>query len=84
MVKEIKNKMIKIEDSIESMTNAMKELHEALKKGGGIGFDFSGLERKVAADMASKLEKESINQAIQGERKAHWSTYYNLGGENND
>lgn len=76
MVKELKNKMIKIEDSIESMTYAMRELHEALKKGGGIGFDFSGIERKVAADMMSRMEKESINQSIQGERKTHWSTYY--------
>jgi ribonucleotide reductase alpha subunit len=50
MVKELKNKMIKIEDSIESMTYAMYELAEALKKGGGIGFDFSGIERKVAAE----------------------------------
>lgn len=69
-------KIVKLEDTKESWVHAMHELHEALQKGGGIGFDFSNLEKRVAADMMSRLEKEATNKMIQGKRKAHWSTYY--------
>jgi len=39
-------KVIKVEDTKESVRNAIQEMQDTLMKGGGIGFDVSGLSKE--------------------------------------
>jgi hypothetical protein len=42
--------VIKVEDTVQSWRNAMQEMHDALRKGGGVGFDLTALSKDRQRD----------------------------------
>lgn len=58
-----KYRVIKVEDAKESLTNAIKEMHDALMTGGGIGFDLRELSKKEQ-EYAQKEMDQAYHQAI--------------------
>jgi len=56
-------KTIIIEDTIESLENALRELDKAMKEGGGIGFDLRALNKK-GQEIAIQRINEKVNIVI--------------------
>jgi hypothetical protein len=61
--------VIKVEDTRESLINAIKEMHDAMMKGSGIGFDFRGIESKERQVIVmDKIETSHMRKLLKPKR----------------
>lgn len=61
----MKYRVVKVEDTKESLSKAMKEMNDALMKGSGIGFDVSNIKSKKKRNSALKqMEKQYFASTI--------------------
>lgn len=61
--------VIKVEDSRESLVHAIHEMHETLKKGGGVGFDLTGIQSKSKQDEIRKRLNEEADKLMMNTKR---------------
>jgi hypothetical protein len=52
-------KTVVVRDTRESLADSIEQLYQALKKGGGIGFDLRHLSKSEQAEVVKGLEQKS-------------------------
>lgn len=67
----MKTQVIKIEDTRESLTNALQEIVKTMQNGGGIGIDVTALSRPEQAEVERAIGKVQFSHLIAKEGRSH-------------